>query len=72
MSYRRAWILADELGRLFKTPILTTAAGGAHGGGAQLTEFGQALLAAYRRIEDRAAAAACAELAAFEQDFHDV
>lgn len=72
MSYRRAWMLADEIGRLFKTPILTTAAGGAHGGGAQLTEFGQALLAAYRRIEDRAAAAACAELAAFEQDFHDV
>ncbi|WP_439543450.1 winged helix-turn-helix domain-containing protein [Hyphomicrobium sp.] len=72
MSYRRAWMLADELGRLFKKPILTTAAGGAHGGGAQLTEFGQALLAAYRRIEDRAAEAACAELAAFEQDFHDV
>ena len=72
MSYRRAWMLADEIGRLFKRPILTTAAGGAHGGGAQLTEFGQALLAAYRRIEDRAAAAACAELAAFEQDFHDV
>ncbi len=72
MSYRRAWMLADELGRLFKKPILTTAAGGAHGGGAQLTEFGHALLAAYRRIEDRAAEAACAELAAFEQDFHDV
>lgn len=72
MSYRRAWLLADELGRLFKKPVLTTAAGGAHGGGAELTEFGHALLAAYRRIEDRAAEAAYAELAAFEQDLADV
>ncbi len=72
MSYRRAWLLADEMSRLFKRPILTTAAGGSHGGGASLTEFGTAILAAYRRIEDRAAEVAFAELAAFEQDLNDV
>lgn len=72
MSYRRAWLLADELGRLFKRPILTTAAGGAHGGGAELTDFGRALVAAYRRIEDRAAEAARAELVAFETALDDV
>ena len=72
MSYRRAWLLADELGRLFKRPILNTAAGGARGGGAALTDFGRALLAAYRRIEDRAAEAARAELIAFESDLDDV
>jgi molybdate transport system regulatory protein len=72
MSYRRAWLLADELGKLFKRPILTTAAGGAHGGGAALTEFGRALVAAYRRIEDRAAEAAYAELIAFESDLDSV
>jgi molybdate transport system regulatory protein len=72
MSYRRAWLLADELGKLFKRPILTTAAGGAHGGGAALTEFGRALVAAYRRIEDRAAEAAYAELIAFETDLDSV
>lgn len=72
MSYRRAWLLVDELGKLFKRPILTTAAGGAHGGGAELTDFGRALIAAYRRIEDRAAEAVRAELIAFESDLNDV
>lgn len=72
MSYRRAWLLMDEFGRLFKRPILTTAAGGAHGGGAQLTDFGQAVVAAYRRIEDRAAEIARAELVAFESDLEGV
>lgn len=72
MSYRRAWLLMDELGKLFKRPILTTAAGGAHGGGAELTDFGRALVAAYRRIEDRAAEAVRAELIAFESDLDDV
>lgn len=72
MSYRRAWLLADELAKLFKRPILTTAAGGAHGGGAELTDFGRALIAAYRRIEDRAAEAARAELVAFESDLDNV
>lgn len=72
MSYRRAWLLVDELSKLFKRPIVTTAAGGAHGGGAELTEFGRALVAAYRRIEDRAVEAARAELVAFESDLNDV
>lgn len=72
MSYRRAWLLADEMGRLFKRPILTTAAGGAHGGGAALTDFGRALVAAYRRIEDRAAEVARSELIAFESDLDGV
>lgn len=72
MSYRRAWLLADELTRLFKRPILMTAAGGAHGGGAALTPFGQALIAAYRRIEDRSAEVARQELVAFESDLDNV
>lgn len=72
MSYRRAWLLVDETGRLFKRPIVTTSAGGAHGGGAALTDFGRALVAAYRRIEDRTAEAIRAELTAFESDLDDV
>lgn len=72
MSYRRAWLLVDEIGKLFKRPIITTAAGGSHGGGALLTDFGRALIVAYRRIEDRAAEVVREELVAFESDFDNV
>jgi molybdate transport system regulatory protein len=51
MSYRRAWLLVDEMNRCFKTPLVTAAKGGAHGGGAQLTETGQQVLARYRAME---------------------
>lgn len=66
MSYRRAWLLVDEISNLFNRPVLTRSAGGAAGGGAELTDFGRALIAAYRRIEDRSSAIVREELAAFE------
>lgn len=72
MSYRRAWLLIDEISRLFKRPVVDRAQGGAQGGGARLTDFGRALLAAYRRIEARTALAVREELAPFETDFIDL
>ena len=66
MSYRRAWILVDEVNRMFKRPVVVTAAGGHQGGGASLTDFGRALVAAYRRIEARTRLAIREELAPFE------
>jgi molybdate transport system regulatory protein len=45
MSYRRAWLLADEINRMFKQPSIATRHGGKSGGGAYLTAFGEALLA---------------------------
>lgn len=51
MSYRRAWLLADEINRMFREPSIFTRHGGKSGGGAGLTEFGQQLLARYRRME---------------------
>jgi molybdate transport system regulatory protein len=71
MSYRRAWLLVDAVNRMFRRPVVLAAAGGAQGGGAQLTDFGHALVAAYRRIEDRTRAAIREELAAFESDLAD-
>ena len=68
MSYRRAWLLVDQVNRMFRQPVVLAAAGGAHGGGAQLTPFGQALLAAYRRIEARTRDAIAEELGPFEDD----
>ena len=64
MSYKRAWQLVDDMNRSFRTPLVTTAAGGAQGGGAALTATGKRVLAAYRKVQDLAHAAAHAELAA--------
>jgi molybdate transport system regulatory protein len=54
MSYRRAWLLVDELNRLFKHKVATTTLGGKSGGGAALTAFGRSLVAEYRAIECQA------------------
>ncbi len=51
MSYRRAWLLADEINRMFREPSISTRHGGKSGGGAGLTEFGKELLSRYRRME---------------------
>jgi len=53
MSYKRAWQLVDALNRMFPEPVVISAVGGAHGGGARLTEFGRQVAAAYRRAEAR-------------------
>lgn len=51
MSYRRAWLLGDEINRMFREPSIVTRHGGKSGGGASLTEFGRELLIRYRRME---------------------
>ena len=54
MSYRRAWLLVDELNRTFREPVAVTAQGGRSGGGAHLTPFGKRLVSGYRRMETEA------------------
>ncbi|MCJ7996219.1 LysR family transcriptional regulator [Rhizobium cremeum] len=51
MSYRRAWLLADEINRMFKEPSIFTRHGGKSGGGAGLTPFGESLLERCRKME---------------------
>lgn len=51
MSYRRSWLLADEINRMFKEPSIFTRHGGKSGGGAGLTPFGEILLKACRRMD---------------------
>ena len=58
MSYRRAWLLIDDLNRCFRQPVVRAKSGGSQGGGAVLTEFGAGLVRDYRAIETAAAAAA--------------
>jgi molybdate transport system regulatory protein len=51
MSYRRAWQLVDVMNRCFKSPLVETAKGGSHGGGARLTPLGGEVLAHYRAMD---------------------
>ena len=68
MSYRRAWLLVDELNQLFATPLVSAHHGGARGGGAALTEQGRRIVALYRGAEAKMRAAAQAEIDAIERD----
>jgi len=63
MSYRRAWMLIDDLNSSFRRKVVTTTLGGKEGGGAKLTPFGQELLKRYRAIEDSATKATRAHVA---------
>ena len=65
MSYRRAWLLVDDMNRCFRAPVVAARPGGAQGGGATLTPFGQELIEKYRSIEAQAMAAA-------EPQLHDL
>lgn len=56
MSYRRAWLLVDELNQHLGAPVVEAQTGGAKGGGAALTATGQEVLDRYRNME-----AACRE-----------
>ncbi len=62
MSYKRAWDLVEEMNASFASPVVATSTGGAAGGGSRLTATGDAVLAAYRRIEAASAKAAAADL----------
>jgi molybdate transport system regulatory protein len=68
MSYRRAWQLVESLNRTFRQPVITTATGGAHGGGARVTPYGKALVARLRAMEHKASAAIAADLRRFARD----
>jgi len=53
MSYRRAWLLLEDLNASFKQPVAHASVGGRGGGGVVLTPFGKRLVAGYRRLESR-------------------
>jgi len=62
MSYRKAWLLVQEMQDTFNGAVVTTEIGGSDGGGTKLTELGANLVKTYRRIEARAARAAEADM----------
>lgn len=50
MSYKRTWQLVDRMNHDFQKPLVQTATGGQHGGGALLTREGDKVLQLYDKI----------------------
>lgn len=63
MSYRRAWLLVEDMNRCFKRPLVETATGGARGGGARVTDNGRVVLARYLAMEQVASQAVANDMA---------
>ena len=57
MSYRRAWLLVQDLNEVFAEPIVAKWLGGTSRGGAKLTAAGERLVASYETVVQRSAEA---------------
>ena len=66
MSYRRAWLLVEEMNASFQQPLVATATGGAKGGGARITALARTMLTRYERMTRKAEAAVAQDMAYFE------
>lgn len=66
MSYRRAWMLVDELNRHLGAPVVEAVTGGAKGGGAALTRVGDEVLGRYRNMEQSCREAIAADMQALK------
>jgi molybdate transport system regulatory protein len=54
MSYMRAWTLIQTMNNCFKTPLVLSKHGGAHGGGgAELTALGRQVLQLYQKMNSQ-------------------
>ncbi len=51
MSYRRAWLLVEEINNSLREPAVAAATGGKHGGGACITPVGEKVIEIYRSIQ---------------------
>src|SRR5215217_5842851 len=64
MSYRRAWLLVEQLNDALRQPAVAAAPGGRQGGGAALTPVGERIVVLYRAIEGIARSSAKEEFRA--------
>jgi molybdate transport system regulatory protein len=69
MSYRRAWLLVEEINDALLKPAVAAAPGGRKGGGAVVTPVGTQIIDLYRAIETDAHASAKKQFRAAEKLF---
>jgi molybdate transport system regulatory protein len=67
MSYRRAWLLVEQINAALKEPAVTGASGGRRGGGATVTPAGEEVIKLYRAIESAAGKSVANEVRALEK-----
>lgn len=67
MSYKRAWMLVEELNTAFRDPLVASVRGGPGGGGAHLTEAGDKVLQLYHDIVETSMSASAAQIAVLER-----
>ena len=67
MSYKRAWMLVEEMNAAFMAPLVASARGGQGGGGAHLTDAGEEVLRLYRDVVGLSEKAAAGPLLALER-----
>ena len=67
MSYRKAWLLVEEMNRMFAKPLVAARPGGVKGGGAELTARGRQVITLYREAERKMRVGAEAEIARMEK-----
>lgn len=61
MSYKKAWLMVDEMNNHAQKPYVITQKGGQHGGGTLVTEAGKKLMQAYKILDTKLAAVVEAE-----------
>ena len=67
MSYRKAWLLMDEMNQCFRTPVVLASKGGPQGGGAEVTPMGLEALTRFREFQAKAFAAIAADVKIFRK-----
>ena len=72
MSYKRAWMLVEEMNAAFRDPLVESTRGGPGGGGARVTEAGLAVLGLYRSIVETAARAGAEDILAIRSMLRDI
>jgi molybdate transport system regulatory protein len=72
MSYKRAWMLVEEMNNAFRDPLVESTRGGAKGGGARLTDAGLEVLINYRKLEDIMAEAGAARIGLIRSMLRDI
>ena len=68
-SYKTVWDAVAAINNLLSRPAVTTRAGGARGGSAEVTENGHRLIRDFRRLENRLTALSAALTAEDDNDF---